>query len=79
MGILPMIAADMNVSVSAAGQLVSAFAIGIAVGGPMLAGMTAHLERRRVLVGALVAFLGANAIVALTPGYSLAVLMRFVR
>jgi predicted MFS family arabinose efflux permease len=77
MGTLPAVATDLGVSVSAAGQLVSAFAIGIALGGPVLAGMTARFDRRHVLVGALLAFLVTNAAVAAAPFYALAVLMRF--
>jgi MFS transporter, DHA1 family, inner membrane transport protein len=78
MGTLPAVANDFGVSVSAAGQLVTAFAIGIALGGPVLTGMTARFDRRHVLVGALLAFLLTNLIVAVAPFYSLAVLMRFL-
>lgn len=78
MGTLPAVASDLGVSVSAAGQLVTAFAIGIALGGPVLTGMTARFDRRHVLVGALLAFLLTNLIVAVAPFYSLAVLMRFL-
>jgi MFS transporter, DHA1 family, inner membrane transport protein len=78
MGTLPAVATDLGVSVSAAGQLVSAFALGIAIGGPALAGMTARFEHRRVLVGALLAFLLTNLFVALAPIYSLALVMRFL-
>jgi MFS transporter, DHA1 family, inner membrane transport protein len=77
MGTLPAVATDLGVSVSAAGQLVSAFALGIALGGPILAGMTARFERRAVLMGALLAFLVTNLVVALSPVYALAVIMRF--
>ncbi len=78
MGTLPAVASDLGVSVSAAGQLVSAFAIGIALGGPVLAGMTARFDRRHVLVGALLAFLVTNAVVAAAPFYALAVVTRFL-
>jgi DHA1 family inner membrane transport protein len=78
MGTLPAVATDFGVSVAAAGQLVSAFAIGIALGGPVLAGLTARLDRRQVLIGALLAFLATNAVVAFAPSYALAVLMRFL-
>lgn len=78
MGTLPGVAADLGVSVAAAGQLVSAFAIGIAVGGPLLAGAVSRYDRRQVLVGALLAFMVANAVGAMAPLYSLAVVMRFV-
>lgn len=78
MGTLPGVAADLGVSVAAAGQLVSAFAMGIAVGGPLLAGAVSRYDRRQVLVGALLAFMVANAVGAMAPLYSLAVVMRFV-
>ncbi len=78
MGTLPSVAADLGVSVPAAGQLVSAFAIGIALGGPVLAGAFSRYDRRHVLVGALLAFLTANAVVAVAPLYSMAVVMRFL-
>lgn len=78
MGTLPDVAADLGVSVAAAGQLVSAFAIGIAVGGPLLAGAVSRYDRRKVLVGALLAFMAANAVGVMAPLYSLAVVMRFV-
>ncbi|WP_081255315.1 MFS transporter [Pseudomonas putida] len=78
MGTLPAVAADLGVSVAAAGQLVSAFAIGIAVGGPLLAGAVSRYDRRKVLVGALLAFMAANAVGVIAPVYSLAIVMRFV-
>jgi MFS transporter, DHA1 family, inner membrane transport protein len=78
MGTLPSVAADLGVWVPAAGQLVSSFAIGIALGGPILAGAFSRYDRRNVLVGALLAFLAANAVVAMAPLYSLAVVMRFL-
>lgn len=78
MGTLPGVAADLGVSVAAAGQLVSAFAIGIAMGGPLLAGAVSRYDRRKVLVGALLAFMVANAVGVMAPLYSLAVVMRFV-
>jgi DHA1 family inner membrane transport protein len=78
MGTLPSVAEDLAVSVPAAGQLVSAFAIGIALGGPVLAGAFSRYDRRNVLVGALLAFMAANAVMALAPLYSLSLVMRFV-
>lgn len=78
MGTLPGVAADLGVSVAAAGQLVSAFAIGIAVGGPLLAGAVSRYDRRNVLVGALLAFMAANAVGVMASLYSLAVVMRFL-
>jgi DHA1 family inner membrane transport protein len=52
-GVLNLIATDLGVSVPAAGGLVTAFALGLAVGGPLLTAVTIRLDRRVVLVGAL--------------------------
>jgi DHA1 family inner membrane transport protein len=78
MGTLPEVADGLGVSVSAAGQLVGAFALGIALGGPMLAGATARFDRRNVLVGAMLAFLLANLLLAALPSYWLALGLRFL-
>jgi len=68
-GVLPGIAADLGVSVPAAGQLVTLFAIAYAVAAPVMATLTAAVERRRLLVIALAAFTAANVFAALAPGY----------
>ncbi len=68
-GVLPGIATDLGVSVPAAGQLVTLFAIAYAVAAPVMATLTAGLERRRLLVIALAAFTAANVFAALAPNY----------
>lgn len=68
-GVLPDISADLGVSASAAGQLITVFAVAFAVGAPLLALVTDSYPRRRVLVSALVVFAVANAAAALAPGY----------
>ena len=52
-GLLPAIAADLQVSISAAGQLVTAYALVYAVGSPILAVMLNNIDRRTVLILAL--------------------------
>ncbi|WP_131742065.1 Cmx/CmrA family chloramphenicol efflux MFS transporter [Actinomadura roseirufa] len=68
-GLLPEMASDLGVSVPDAGLLISAFAIGMLVGAPVLAVLTLRWPHRR----ALLAFLGFFALThvagALTPGY----------
>ncbi|MFE4703520.1 MFS transporter [Streptomyces sp. NPDC056738] len=64
-GLLPAISADLEVSTGAAGTLVSAYAVAVALLGPVLTTMTSHLSRRQVLVGALVALAVGNGITAL--------------
>ncbi|MFD4400287.1 MFS transporter [Kitasatospora sp. NPDC058478] len=70
-GILGPIAADLGVSVPAAGQLVTVFALGYALLAPALAALTARWPRRRLLLTALAVFSAANALSALAPSYGL--------
>lgn len=70
-GILPMVATDLNVSISTAGQLITIFALTFAVAGPTLLTMTAKMERKRLYIlsllvftiGCLVAFWGPNYVI----------------
>jgi predicted MFS family arabinose efflux permease len=68
-GVLPGIAADLGVSVAAAGQLVTLFAIAYAVAAPVMATLTANVARKRLLVIAMAAFTAANVVASLAPGY----------
>ncbi|MFC5661510.1 MFS transporter [Kitasatospora misakiensis] len=68
-GILGPIADDLGVSVTAAGQLVTVFALGYALLAPPLAALTARWPRRRLLLTALAVFGAANALSALAPSY----------
>lgn len=68
-GILPLIARDLNISISVAGQVVTVFALSYAVLAPVLATVTAHWPRRRALLTALAVFTLANCLTALAPSY----------
>ncbi|MEE4493838.1 Cmx/CmrA family chloramphenicol efflux MFS transporter [Streptomyces sp. BE230] len=68
-GLLPPIADDMNVSIPRAGLLISAFAIGMVVGAPLLAVATLRLPRRTTLI-ALISVFGLGQVAgALAPTY----------
>ncbi|MEU8517071.1 MFS transporter [Kitasatospora sp. NPDC048722] len=69
-GILGPVAADLGVSVPAAGQLVTVFALGYALLAPVLAALTARWPRRRLLLSALAVFTAANALSALAPTFT---------
>lgn len=56
-GILRMIAEDLNVSIALAGQLVTAYSLAFAIGTPVIVSLTSRMERRKVMVGSLVAFI----------------------
>jgi predicted MFS family arabinose efflux permease len=68
-GLLSALARDLNVGLPAAGHLVTAFSLAYAIGAPVMAVLTAGLERRRLLAAAISGFTLANLLAALTPGY----------
>lgn len=78
MGMLDLMAADLAVPVSAVGVLVSANALGIAIGGPLLTFLTTRLDRRPVLLAALVVFIGLNLLPALGAGLEAFIAARVV-
>lgn len=77
-GVLPSIAADLGVSLSAAGALISAFAIGVVVGGPPLAVLTLRWPRRTTLVTAQLVFAASVALGLLTDDYPVLLASRFL-
>jgi DHA1 family inner membrane transport protein len=69
-GLLPALARDLNVGLPAAGHLVTAFSLAYAIGAPVMAVLTAGLERRRLLAIAMAGFCIANLLAAVAPGYT---------
>jgi predicted MFS family arabinose efflux permease len=69
-GLLPSLARDLNVGLPAAGQLVTAFSLAYAIGAPIMAVLTAGLERRRLLAAAMGGFALSNLLAAVAPGYA---------
>ncbi|MFF4254861.1 MFS transporter [Streptomyces sp. NPDC001663] len=78
MGLLPDVANDLNVSIPTAGHLVSAYALGVVIGAPLLAAVTARLSRRTVLIGLMALFVAGNALSAFAPGYDSLLAARFL-
>ncbi|MGW3127471.1 MFS transporter [Streptomyces sp. NPDC001076] len=78
MGLLPDVADDLHISIPAAGHLVSAYALGVVVGAPLLAALTARLPRRTVLISLMALFVAGNALSALAPGYDSLLAARFL-
>ncbi|NKQ26136.1 MFS transporter [Streptomyces galbus] len=78
MGLLPDVAADLHVSLPTAGHLVSAYALGVVVGAPLLAALTARTSRRTVLISLMVLFVAGNALSAVAPGYDSLLAARFL-
>jgi predicted MFS family arabinose efflux permease len=69
-GLLPALARDLSVGLPAAGHLVTAFSLAYAIGAPVMAVLTAGLERRRLLAVAMGGFTLGNLLAALAPGYA---------
>ena len=69
-GLLPALARDLNVGLPAAGHLVTAFSLAYAIGAPVMAVLTAGLERRRLLAFAMAGFSIANLLAGLAPDYA---------
>ncbi|MEV6024049.1 MFS transporter [Streptomyces sp. NPDC052036] len=77
-GLLERIAADLHVTQSGAGQLVSVFALVYALSAPVLAAVTGALRRKQLLLTAMVAFVAANALGAVAPDYPVLMLSRLI-
>ncbi len=77
-GLLPGMAADLDVGIPEAGLLISAFAIGMVVGAPLLAIATLRVPRRATLMALLVVFGLSHVVGALGSGYALLFATRVV-
>jgi DHA1 family inner membrane transport protein len=78
MGLLMQVAADLQVSIAAAGLLISGYALGVFVGAPLLTAATGRLPRKQVLVALMVLFTLGNLACALAPNYGLLMAARVV-
>ena len=77
-GLLPEVADDLQVSIPTAGLLISAFAIGMVVGAPVLAAATRRMPQRLTLVGMLAVFALGHLAGALAPTYAVLFASRVV-
>lgn len=77
MGLLPEVARDVGVTIPAAGNLISAYALGVVIGAPLLAVMAARWPRRALLIALMLFYALANFATALVPGHFALGIMRF--
>ncbi|MGS2808815.1 MFS transporter [Nocardia sp. MW-W600-9] len=78
MGLLPDIAADFDISEPTAGHAVSAYALGVVVGAPLIAALCARVPRKKLLIALMAAFTVGNAATVLAPTFGTLVAARFV-
>jgi MFS transporter, DHA1 family, inner membrane transport protein len=77
-GVLPEVAADLDVALPTAGLLVTAYAVSVAVGGPVLTVLTGRLPRRSLLIAVMVLALLASTACALADNYTTLMAARMV-
>lgn len=78
MGLLPEVARDVGVSIPTAGHVISAYALGVVVGAPLLAVLAANWPRRALLMALMALFAAGNFASALAPGYGTLMFMRLL-
>lgn len=78
MGLLPQVAGDLQVSIPLAGWLISGYALGVAIGAPIMAILTAKLPRKMTLLLLMVIFIVGNLMCALAYSYNFLMLARII-
>jgi MFS transporter, DHA1 family, inner membrane transport protein len=71
MGLLPNVADDLHVSISSAGQLITMYALGVAVGAPILTILTHRIPQKMLLCLLMVLFILGNGISVFAPSYAI--------
>ncbi|TLF76445.1 MFS transporter [Nocardia cyriacigeorgica] len=77
-GLLPEVAADLGVDIARAGLLVTAFAVGMIVGPPVMALLTLRLPARATLLGALLVFAAGHLVAAVSDSFTVVTVSRVV-
>lgn len=77
-GILPTIADSLQVSVSASGWLVSIYALGVAIGGPVLTALTSRIPRKPLLAALMGLFIAGHIASAMAPDFISLLIARFI-
>lgn len=78
MGMLPVIAADLGVSIPTAGMLISAYAFGVLLGAPLMTLVFANMARRNLLLLSMAIFTLGNLLSALADSYNVLLLARII-
>jgi len=78
MSLLPYMAAGLHIDAPTAGHVISAYALGVVVGAPLLAVLTAKLARHTLLLGLMLLFTAGNALSAFAPSYHWMLAFRFL-
>ncbi|MFB2639637.1 MFS transporter [Shewanella bicestrii] len=77
-GLIPTMAQDLQVSLPSAGLLVSLYALGVAVGAPVLTALTGHWNRKHVLLAVMTLFVAGNMLAWQAPSYETLIAARVI-
>lgn len=78
MSLLPYFARDLGIGAPTAGHAISAYALGVVLGAPLIAVLGARISRRALLIGLMLVFAIANGLTGLAPSYHAMLALRFV-
>ncbi|PWW38092.1 MULTISPECIES: MFS transporter [Paenibacillus] len=77
-GLLPLIADDLGISVTTAGLTVTLYALGVTFGAPILTSLTSTVSRKTLLLAIMVVFIAGNTMAALSSGITMLLIARIV-
>ncbi|MBB3068630.1 DHA1 family inner membrane transport protein [Paenibacillus baekrokdamisoli] len=78
MGLLPNVADDLHVSISSAGQLITMYALGVAIGAPILTILTHRIPQKKLLCLLMGLFILGNGISVIAPNYAVLMAARMI-
>src|SRR5271154_751177 len=78
MGLLPLFSADLGVSIPVAGLLVTAYAVGVMGGAPVMTLTTGHIPRKTLLIGLMGIFTLGSLLSAVSTGYTMLLVSRLI-
>lgn len=77
-GLLPLIADDLNISVTTAGLTVTLYALGVTFGAPVITSLTTAVSRKTLLIGLMILFIAGNSLAAAADGIAVLLIARVV-
>ena len=77
MGLLPDVSNSLNVSIPIAGHLISAYALGVVIGAPILVALSAKFPPKYILISLMILFTIFNAFSIIAPDYNTLLMSRF--
>lgn len=78
MTLLPLFAPDLGIDAPTAGHVISAYALGVVIGAPVIAAATARMSKKRLLILLMILFAFSNALTAFAPTYHSMMFFRFL-